>query len=70
MEFIQTWQESATLAEAAQRLDTTAELASARATRYRAKGVPLKRFDVALPWESLAEFAALLLGNSDGDGND
>lgn len=58
-EFIQAWQEAESLDEIAERLGIPRGLASARATRYRAQGVPLKRFGSPLDWSELAEFAAL-----------
>jgi hypothetical protein len=42
--FIEIWQSSATLAEAAQRLNMSRKVAIEMAYQFRASGAPLKRF--------------------------
>lgn len=58
-EFIATWQTSLTIDEVAKRLGITVQMAYARATHYRSKGVPLKRykFGGAYDWDDLASLA-------------
>ena len=58
-EFIATWQTSLTIDEVAKRLGITVQMAYARASQYRAKGVPLKRykFGGAYDWDDLAALA-------------
>ena len=43
--FIHVWQTSSTTAEAAQRLNMKKSAVASRATQYRRKGIPLKKYD-------------------------
>jgi transposase-like protein len=59
-EFIQAWQESSSLREAADLLGVSKESAGHRAVRYRQRGVPLKYFSrQSANWDELIEFASL-----------
>ena len=56
-EFIKVWQTSKTLDEVAERTGIEKNAAAAKASGYRKKRVPLKRFKEPLDWERLAELA-------------
>jgi len=61
-EFVRTWQTSETLVEVAAKLNTDKHLAYSRASYYRRKGVPLKKFPSMRirPWQTLIELAESL----------
>lgn len=69
-EFVQAWQESASVEEVCDRLGVSHKYAWARATYFRQRGVPLKRFahGGAMPWDDIAAFAALF--NEEGGEDD
>ena len=61
--FIQVWQTSSSTAEAAQRLNMKKTAVASRASQYRRKGIPLKKYDrgaTALDIPSLADYARSL----------
>src|SRR6516165_6599827 len=68
-EFIKAWQESSSLAEVAQKVQSKKNACRVRAYRYRQMGVPLKEFPVVYAeptdWEELAEYGASLLPDAE-----
>jgi len=68
-EFVEAWQTSDTVAQAAEKIGCTKLAARVRAFRYRQQGVNLKVFaPVEIPrvdWEQLADFADSLVENGD-----
>lgn len=62
--FVEVWQGSASLAEAAAAMGKTEQGCGVRASMIRKKGVPLKRFGGGgrVDWKALAEKATRLVG--------
>lgn len=55
--FIRIWNQSATLAEAAHRCGIVPASASKRATRYRRRGIYMKRMGAPLDYKRLARLS-------------
>jgi hypothetical protein len=72
-QFVQAWQESASLAEVAQKVRSKKNACRVRAYRYRQRGVPLKEFPPveieATDWDELADYAASLVPDEPEDDN-
>ena len=61
--FVEVWQTSETLQEAADKLGMTTKTASLKASRFRKKGVPLKNFRTAsVDWAAVTKYAESFKG--------
>jgi hypothetical protein len=71
-EFIQAWQQSTSVKEVATKLGMNTNNCHVRASRYRARGIPLKDFPAApLPswdWDELAAYAEELAQGRGSEG--